>query len=117
MIYIYIYYTETEIDSKISNNDLDRDYILNIAGYGVLEWSGNVVILQYTNTSFDPSDNYVPEGYRPLAAGGIWGVWLHLQAILQMNIEYKFKKQDKLLFRKTERVYLLPLISVARLCG
>lgn len=43
------------------------------SGKAILEVSGNVCILQYTNVNFTPN-TYVPESYRPRLVNGAWGV-------------------------------------------
>lgn len=53
-----------------------RSFTSGICGFGVLEKSGNVCILQYPIADFDPNGTAVPEGLRPKFEKGSWGTVL-----------------------------------------
>lgn len=57
---------------SVLNAKLDRTFIRNIAGWGVLEQSGNICILQYTISMFNPNGSMVPTELRPRLENGAW---------------------------------------------
>lgn len=66
------------LNDKINtlNDSFTRSFTSGICGFGVLEKSGNVCILQYPIADFDPNGTAVPEGLRPKFDKGSWGTVL-----------------------------------------
>lgn len=85
-----IYGVKYERIAPPQTNILDRQTVENIGGGGVLERSGNTVILHYPNANFVPSGTSVPVGWRPLLSN----VWASVSASTDYTNQYRLTVQS-----------------------